>query len=94
MPCICSRSSVARSAERLIPPNSPTASIEFRTGFNSEEKRRTIESIVEKIVLSGGEIDITFCYAPSYEELTKRQRSQCESAVFIDPDDGRPIFFD
>lgn len=43
--------------------------------FNSEEKRRIIESITEKIVVSGEEIDITLSYMPTYEELTKRQRN-------------------
>ncbi len=43
--------------------------------FGQEEKRRIIESIVEKITLSGDTIDITFSYMPSSEELTKRQRN-------------------
>jgi site-specific DNA recombinase len=43
--------------------------------FNQEEKRRIIESITEKIVIKGDEIDITLCYMPSSEELTKRQRN-------------------
>jgi len=43
--------------------------------FTPEEKRRIIESIVEKITLSGDTIDITFSYLPSSEELTKRQRT-------------------
>jgi site-specific DNA recombinase len=43
--------------------------------FSPEEKRRIIESIVEKITLSGDTIDITFSYLPSSEELTKRQRN-------------------
>ena len=43
--------------------------------FTQEEKRRIIESIVEKIVVKGDEIDITFCYIPSSEELTNRQRN-------------------
>jgi site-specific DNA recombinase len=43
--------------------------------FSQEEKRRIIESIVEKITLSGDTIDITFSYLPSSEELTKRQRN-------------------
>jgi len=43
------------------------------------EKRRIIESITEKIVLTGDEIDITFCYMPSSEELTKRQRNLWDS---------------
>ena len=43
--------------------------------FSQEEKRRIIESITEKIVVKGDEIDITLCYMPSSEELTKRQRN-------------------
>jgi len=43
--------------------------------FSTEEKRRIVESIVEKITLSGDTIDITFSYLPSSEELTKRQRN-------------------
>jgi site-specific DNA recombinase len=43
--------------------------------FTQEEKRRIIESITEKIVIKGDEIDITLCYMPSSEELTKRQRN-------------------
>lgn len=43
--------------------------------FTQEEKRRIIESITEKIEVSGNEINITLCYMPSCEELTKRQRN-------------------
>jgi hypothetical protein len=43
--------------------------------FGQEEKRRIIESIVEKITLSRDTIDITWSYLPSSEELTKRQRN-------------------
>jgi site-specific DNA recombinase len=43
--------------------------------FAHDEKRRIIESITEKIVVKGDEIDITLCYMPSSEELTKRQRN-------------------
>ena len=48
--------------------------------FTPEEKRRIIESIVEKITLSGDTIDITFSYLPSSEELTKRQRNVSDSS--------------
>jgi site-specific DNA recombinase len=47
--------------------------------FTQEEKRRIIESITEKIVVKGDEIDITLCYMPSCEELTKRQRNLSDS---------------
>jgi len=47
--------------------------------FAQEEKRRIIESITEKITIKGDEIDITFCYSPSSEELTKRQRNLSDS---------------
>ena len=43
--------------------------------FTDDEKRKIIESITEKIVVSGDEINITLCYMPSSEELTKRQRN-------------------
>ena len=43
--------------------------------FDQAEKRRIIESITEKITVSGDEIDITLCYAPCSEELTKWQRN-------------------
>src|ERR1017187_9103367 len=43
--------------------------------FTQEEKRRIIESITEKIVVKGDEIDINLCYMPSSEELTNRQRN-------------------
>ncbi|HXI53542.1 MAG TPA: hypothetical protein VNH84_18645, partial [Candidatus Saccharimonadales bacterium] len=48
--------------------------------FSQEEKRRIIESITEKIVVKGDEIDITLCYLPSSEELTKRQRNLSDSS--------------
>jgi site-specific DNA recombinase len=43
--------------------------------FTPDEKRRIVESITEKITVSGDEIDITFWNPPSSEELTKRQRT-------------------
>jgi len=43
-----------------------------------EEQRRIIESITEKIVLKGDEINITYSYQPSSEECTKSQRSLWE----------------
>lgn len=43
--------------------------------FSQEEKRRIVESITEKITVKGDEIDITLCYVPSSEELTKSQRN-------------------
>jgi hypothetical protein len=48
--------------------------------FGQEEKRRIIESIIEKITLSGDTIDITWSYLPSSEELTKRQRNLWDSS--------------
>jgi site-specific DNA recombinase len=48
--------------------------------FTSDEKRRIVESITEKIVVSGDEIDITLCGEPSSEELTKRQRNLLDSS--------------
>ncbi|MGO8697882.1 MAG: recombinase family protein [Limisphaerales bacterium] len=43
--------------------------------FTPEERRRIVESITEKIIVAGDEIDITFWSPPSSEELTKRQRN-------------------
>jgi hypothetical protein len=43
--------------------------------FTPEGKRNIVESIIDKIVVAGSEIDITFSYLPSSEELTKRQRT-------------------
>jgi site-specific DNA recombinase len=42
--------------------------------LNHDERRNIIESIIEKIVLSGEEISVTYYNVPSSEELTKRQR--------------------
>jgi site-specific DNA recombinase len=40
----------------------------------TDSKRMIAESIVEKIVIAEGEIDITLSYLPSSEEMTKSQR--------------------
>ena len=40
----------------------------------TENKRRIAESLVEKLVIGEGEIDITFSYLPSSEELCKSQQ--------------------
>ena len=48
--------------------------------FGQEEKRRIIESIVEKITLSKDEFDVTWSYLPSSEELTKKQRNLSDSS--------------
>ncbi len=45
-----------------------------------DSKRQIIESIVDKIVVKGDEIDITYCYMPSSEELTTRQRNLSDSS--------------
>ena len=37
-------------------------------------KRRIAESIVEKVTIGDGEIDITLSYLPSSEEMTKTQQ--------------------
>ena len=41
----------------------------------TEDKRRVVEAIIEKIVIGDGEIGITFSHLPSSEELCKNQRS-------------------
>ena len=38
------------------------------------DKRKIAESLIEKIVISDGEIDITFSYLPSSEEVCKNQQ--------------------
>ncbi len=43
--------------------------------LTGNQKRNLVESIVEKVVLTGDTIDITLCYLSSSEELTKRQRN-------------------
>jgi site-specific DNA recombinase len=40
----------------------------------TDDKRKIAESIIEKIVIGDGEIDITLSYLPSSEELTKSQQ--------------------
>jgi site-specific DNA recombinase len=39
-----------------------------------EDKRKIVEALIEKIVIGNGEIDITFSYLPTSEELCKSQR--------------------
>ncbi|MDR3457111.1 MAG: recombinase family protein [Verrucomicrobiae bacterium] len=39
----------------------------------TEDKRRVVEAIIEKLVIGNGEIDITFSHLPSSEELCKSQ---------------------
>jgi site-specific DNA recombinase len=43
--------------------------------LSSERKRAIIESVVEAITISGSEIDVTYSYLPSSEEMTTRQRT-------------------
>ena len=40
----------------------------------TDDKRKIAESIIEKLVIGDGEIDISFSYLPSSEELTKTQQ--------------------
>ena len=40
----------------------------------TEDRRKIAESIVEKMVIGDGEIDITFSYLPSSEDMTKTQQ--------------------
>jgi len=42
--------------------------------LSSDEKRKIAESVIEKIVVGKGEIDITLSYLPSSEELCKSQQ--------------------
>ncbi|MBI3417610.1 MAG: recombinase family protein [Verrucomicrobia bacterium] len=43
-------------------------------GLPSEGKRKVVEALIEKLVIGNGEIDITFSYLPSSEELCKNQQ--------------------
>jgi site-specific DNA recombinase len=47
--------------------------------LSHEAKRRVIESITERIVVSKDEFHITFSYGATCEELTKRQRNLSDS---------------
>ena len=40
----------------------------------SQDKRKIVEALIEKIVIGQGEIDITFSHLPSSEELCKSQQ--------------------
>jgi site-specific DNA recombinase len=40
----------------------------------TEDKRKIVEALIEKIVIGNGEIDITFSHLPSSEELCKNQQ--------------------
>lgn len=42
--------------------------------LSTDKKRRVIESIVEKITIGTDNIDVTYCYIPSSEELTLSQQ--------------------
>lgn len=42
--------------------------------LDKDEKRRVIESLTDRITIGKEEIDISLCFRPSYEEMTKRQR--------------------
>jgi site-specific DNA recombinase len=40
----------------------------------TEDKRKIVEALIEKLVIGNGEIDITFSHLPSSEELCKNQQ--------------------
>jgi site-specific DNA recombinase len=40
----------------------------------TQDKRKVIEALIEKIVIGDGEIDIMFSHLPSSEELCKTQQ--------------------
>ena len=43
-------------------------------GMAQDEKRKIAKSLIEKITIGEGEIDITFSYLPTSEELCKNQQ--------------------
>jgi site-specific DNA recombinase len=47
--------------------------------LESEEKRRIVEAITEKIVVGKDEIDITLCYLVPCEDMAKRWRKGWDS---------------
>jgi site-specific DNA recombinase len=42
--------------------------------MNTEERRKIVETLVQRITISKDEIDISLCYLPSFREMTNRQR--------------------
>ena len=42
--------------------------------MNADERRRIVESLVKRITIAKDEIDFSFCYLPSFREMTNRQR--------------------
>ena len=42
--------------------------------LTTDEKRKIAESIIEKLVIGDGEIDLTLSYLPTSEELCKSQQ--------------------
>lgn len=43
--------------------------------LNFEERRQIVESITEEIKVGDGDIEITFCYLPTLENATEKQRN-------------------
>ena len=43
--------------------------------YEGQEKRKIVECITNKIVISKDEIEIDLCYLPSSKEMSKRDRS-------------------
>jgi len=41
--------------------------------LHAGDKRKIVEALIEKVMIGNGEIDITFSYLPSSEELCKNQ---------------------
>jgi hypothetical protein len=46
---------------------------EYR-GLATDDKRKVVEALVEKLVIGDGEIDITYSCLPTSEELCKSQQ--------------------
>ena len=42
-----------------------------------DEKRRIVESITDRIVIGKEDVDISLCYLPVSEDMTKRHRMLC-----------------
>jgi len=48
--------------------------------MNSDERRRIVEILVQRITVAKDEIEINLCYLPSFREMTNRQRMVMDSS--------------
>ena len=48
--------------------------------MNTDERQRIVESLVKRITIAKDEIEFSFCYLPSFREITNRQRMLTDSS--------------